>query len=84
MGCPPVGYPHPRLSTRRPARPVSAEGQDDDSTEDTETYELDHATMTTVSPAPTDEPRRSESGNELADIDRALRALAGHVGELRR
>lgn len=57
---------------------------DDGGTEYTETYELDIAAMTAVSPVPTDGPRRSGSGNELADIDHALRALAGHVGELRR
>lgn len=57
---------------------------DDGGTEYTETYELDIATMTAVSPVPTDGPRRSGNDNELADIDHALRALAGHVGELRR
>lgn len=49
-----------------------------------ETYELDFANMTSASPVPTTGPRRVGSGNELADIDYALRALAGHVGELRR
>lgn len=47
-----------------------------------ESYELDIADGSES--VPTDGPRRSESGNELADSDHALRALAGHVGELRR
>ncbi|MGU3432608.1 hypothetical protein ACNHUS_06275 [Actinomycetes bacterium M1A6_2h] len=57
---------------------------DDGGTRYSETYELNIAHMTSVSPVPTTGPRRVGSGNEFADIDHALRALAGHVGELRR
>ncbi|GCE44917.1 hypothetical protein Rhow_000543 [Rhodococcus wratislaviensis] len=57
---------------------------DDNGIEYSETYELGIANMTSVSPVPTTGPRRSGSNSELADIDHALRAIAGHVGELRR
>ena len=49
-----------------------------------ETYDLSVETISKSSPIPTEGPRVHGDGKELANIERALRTLNGHVGELRR
>lgn len=52
----------------------------------TGTFEFDIDALAKVAPVPNDGPRKSgsENGKELQNIDRAIRNLARHVGELRR
>ncbi|MCP3420336.1 hypothetical protein [Nocardioides pinisoli] len=59
--------------------------EDDQNTAYSDSFDFDVEVIGSVSPAPTQGPRVS-SGNEkeLANIERALRTLNTHVGELRR
>ena len=52
----------------------------------TDSFTFDTDLLAAVSPAPIEGPRTggAEGGRELMNIDRAIRNLAGHVGELRR
>lgn len=51
-----------------------------------ESFAFDTDLLADVSPIPTEGSRKrgSEQGRELMNIDRAIRNLAQHVGELRR
>ncbi|RMB69720.1 hypothetical protein AYK61_26595 [Rhodococcus sp. SBT000017] len=81
VGNPETGRAASGVSDTVPARITYT---DDNGTEYSETNELGIEDMTSVSPVPTTGPRVLGSNSELADIDHALRAIAGHVGELRR
>lgn len=49
-----------------------------------EAYDLSTALFGAISPSPTEGPRALGSGKELANVERALRTLNMHVGEMRR
>lgn len=52
----------------------------------TEEFDFDTGPIARAAPVPSEGPRKSgsEKGQELHNIDRAIRSLAKHVGELRR
>lgn len=70
----------PSLST------VAVAYEDDSGKAYTDSFTFNTDLLAAVSPAPTEGPRKggAEGGRELMNIDRAIRNLAGHVGELRR
>ena len=49
-----------------------------------ETYDLSVDTVGAWAPAPTEGPRAMGSGKVLANIEKAIRTLSTHIGELRR
>lgn len=49
-----------------------------------DTYAFDVDSLGAAAPAPTEGPSAMGNGKELANIERALRTLNAHVGELRR
>lgn len=65
---------------------VTVKYEGDDAKPYSESFAFDTDALAAVSPVPTEGPRvgSSEKGHELRNIDRAIRTLAQHVGELRR
>lgn len=57
---------------------------DDIGNEYTDTYSFDVNTLGAAAPVPTEGPSAMGNGKELMNIERALRTLNAHVGELRR
>lgn len=65
---------------------VTVAYEDDSGKAYSESFAFDTDLLARVSPVPTEGARKggSEQGRELMNIDRAIRSLAQHVGELRR
>lgn len=60
--------------------------EDDEKKSYSESFTFDTDVLAKVSPVPSEGPRKagSEAGRELMNIDRAIRNLSQHLGELRR
>ena len=69
-----------------PAATVTVIYEDDAKNTYKDDFTFDIDVLAEISPVPTEGPRvgNSEKGQELRNIDRAIRTLAQHLGELRR
>lgn len=69
-----------------PAATVTVTYEDDAKKTYKDAFTFDIDVLAEISPVPTEGPRvgNSEEGQELRNIDRAIRTLAQHLGELRR
>lgn len=58
--------------------------QDDRGQDYVDDFDFDVGVLGVASPVPTEGPRKQGAGNELANIEKEVRTLNVHVGELRR